>query len=59
MLAECESGPVKPLQPSAEDRYNHVLRLFDNGIAALKEAEAADIAAKCGAPAPPVSTVSS
>jgi hypothetical protein len=30
------------LRASAEDHYSHVLRLFDDGIAALEQAEAAD-----------------
>ncbi|KAJ2914109.1 hypothetical protein MD484_g6309, partial [Candolleomyces efflorescens] len=43
---------LKRLQSNAEEHYNHILQLFDDGIAALEEEEAADAAGKCATPPP-------
>ncbi|KAJ2930116.1 hypothetical protein H1R20_g6984, partial [Candolleomyces eurysporus] len=50
---------LKSLRSSAEDHYAHVLRLFDDGIAALEKAEAEDTATRCVTPAPLIPAVPS
>ncbi|KAJ2914088.1 hypothetical protein MD484_g6305, partial [Candolleomyces efflorescens] len=49
----------KPLQLSFEEHYDHVLRLFDEGMEALEVEEAQEAASKCVKPTPPSPTLAS
>ena len=54
--SETPANTAEKLRASAEDHYGHVLRLFDDGIAGLDEAEAGESAPKRASMAPPAPT---